>query len=94
MGCEHVGGLSGRGCLQIWTCRADWIASSSLLLPLQADAHRFPSLFLCRRVCVHAAEDTVIDKEAVIRLLLQQARPLIEMPCLADPTCVLIDTTR
>lgn len=36
----------------------------------------------------------MIDKEAVIRLLLQQARPLIEMPCLADPTCVLIDTTR
>lgn len=29
-----------------------------------------------------------------MRLLLQQAKPLMEMPCLADPTCVLIDTTR
>lgn len=43
---------------------------------------------------VSPGEHQVIDKDKVMRLLLQQAKPLMEMPCLADPTCVLIDTTR
>jgi len=34
------------------------------------------------------------DSKAMIKLLLTQARPLLEMPCLADPTCVLVDSTR
>jgi len=35
-----------------------------------------------------------VDVETMIKLLLSQARPLMEMPCLADPTCVLVDNTR
>lgn len=34
------------------------------------------------------------NKEAMAQLLLTQARPLLEMPCLADPTCVLVDHTK
>lgn len=34
------------------------------------------------------------NKEAMAQLLLSQARPLLEMPCLADSTCVLIDHTK
>lgn len=34
------------------------------------------------------------NKEAMAQLLLQQARPLKEMPVLADPTCVLVDQTK
>ena len=37
---------------------------------------------------------TKFDREAMTQLLLQQARPLLEMPCLSDPTCVLVDSTR
>jgi len=34
------------------------------------------------------------NKDALAHLLLSQARPLLEMPCLADPTCVLVDKTK
>lgn len=34
------------------------------------------------------------NREAMAQLLLSQARPLIEMPCLSDPTCVLVDQTK
>lgn len=34
------------------------------------------------------------NKGTVAQLLLSQARPLIEMPVLADPTCVLVDQTK
>lgn len=34
------------------------------------------------------------NKEAMAQLLLSQGRPLLEMPCLADPTCVLVDATK
>ena len=33
-------------------------------------------------------------QKSMMDLLLQQARPLLEMPCLADPTCILVDSTR
>ena len=35
-----------------------------------------------------------VNKAAMVQLLLTQARPHLEMPCLADPPCVLIDRTR
>lgn len=35
-----------------------------------------------------------MDKDAMVKLLLAQAKPLIEMPCLADPSCILMDRTR
>lgn len=57
-----------------------------------------------RKVAEHTGSKTVgqhsphhvgeFDSEAMIKLLLKQARPLLEMPCLADPTCVLVDSTR
>lgn len=34
------------------------------------------------------------NKQAMVGLLLSQGRALLEMPCLADPTCVLIDHTK
>ena len=43
----------------------------------------------------HASSSgATFDKAAITQVLLQQARPLLEMPCLADPTCLLVDTTR